>query len=152
MNKYLLTITLNLVAVILLITFISGPLLIAKNMAKVAGVKTESKFLVVSQIEKFPNFSLSQKENTYSIFFTKQGSSQVFLGVLIVNNPTDIAQTYSLNEVSGQAQAFFGEDLGSQLREISVPPTASVPISFFPDVGLETDTQTVEFKITAEGE
>ena len=46
---------LNFSAVLLLSALIVGPLLIAKNMAKVAGVKSESKFLVVSQIQKFPN-------------------------------------------------------------------------------------------------
>jgi hypothetical protein len=71
---------------------------------------------------------------------------------LIVNNPRDTVQTYSLNEVSGQAQAFFGEDLGSQTTEISVPPAASVPISLFSGPESSNTTQTVEFKITAEGE
>lgn len=143
--------TLNLFAVLLLTFLISGPLLIAKNMAKVAGVKSESKFLVVSQVEKFPNLSLTQRENTYSISFTKVGSEQAFLGVLIVNNPTDTVQTYSLNEVTGQAQAFFGDDLGNQLTKISVPPATSVPISLFSDAESETESQTVEFKITAGG-
>ena len=143
---------LNFSAVLLLSALIAGPLLIAKNMAKVAGVKSESKFLVVSQIEKFPNLALTQRENAYSISFTKVGSEQAFLGVLIVNNPTDKTQTYSLNEVTGQAQAFFGEDLGSQTTKISVPSQASLPISLFSDAGSESVTQTVEFRITAEDE
>src|SRR4030067_2951864 len=119
MHKFALMMFVNISSVLLLVALIVGPLLIAKNMAKVAGVKSESKFLVVSQIEKFPNLNLTQRENAYSISFTKQGLSQAYLGVLIVNNPRDTVQTYSLNEVSGQAQAFFGEDLGSQTTEIS---------------------------------
>ena len=143
---------LNFSAVLLLSALIVGPLLIAKNMAKVAGVKSESKFLVVSQIEKFPNLNLTQRENTYSISFTKVGSEQAFLGVLIVNNPTATIQTYSIERISGDAQAFFGEDLGNQLTKITVPSHVSVPISLFSDSGSESETQTVEFTITAEGE
>src|SRR4030065_95805 len=95
---------LNFSAILLLSALIVGPLLIAKNMAKVAGVKSESKFLVVSQIEKFPNLNLTQRENAYSISFTKQGSSQAYIGVLIVNNPTDATQTYSIERISDEAQ------------------------------------------------
>ena len=143
---------LNFSAILLLSALIVGPLLIAKNMARVAGVKSESKFLVVSQIEKFPNLSLSQQENTYSISFTKQGPSQAYLGILIINNPTAATQTYMIERISSQAQVFFGEDLGSQTTKISVPPAASVPISLISEAGLESESQTVEFKITAEGE
>ena len=141
---------LNFSAILFLSALIVGPLLIAKNMAKVAGVKSESKFLVVSQIEKFPNLSLSQKENTYSISFTKQGPAQAYIGVLIVNNPTETTQIYSIERISGEAQPFFGEDLGNQLTKIPVPPAASVPISLFSDTGSDTETQTVEFKIQAD--
>src|SRR3990167_8578441 len=87
---------LNFCAVLLLTALIAGPLLIAKSMAKVAGVKSESKFLVISQIEKFPNLNLAQRENMYSISYTKQGQSQAYIGVLIVNNPTETPQTYSI--------------------------------------------------------
>ena len=138
---------LNFCAVLFLSALIVGPLLIAKNMAKVAGVKSESKFLVVSQIEKFPNLALTQRENTYSISYTKQGLLQAYIGVLVINNPTDRTQTYSLNEVSGQAWAFFGEDLGNQLTKITVPPAASVPVSLFSESEPMDFSQTVEFKI-----
>ena len=141
---------LNFSAILLLSALIAGPLLIAKNMAKVAGVKSESKFLVVSQIEKFPNLALTQRENTYSISFTKVGSEQAFLGILIVNNPAETTQTYSIERISGESQPFFGEDLGSQLTEISVPSTASVPISLFSGSEASTDSQTVEFSISSD--
>src|SRR3990167_3556468 len=147
MHKLILMIFVNISAVLVLTALIAGPLLIAKNMAKVAGVKSESKFLVVSQIEKFPNLALTQRDNAYSISYTKQGSQQAFLGVLIVNNPTEKTQTYSIERISGEAQPFFGEDLGNQLTKIPVPPAASVPISLFSDAGSETENQTVEFAI-----
>lgn len=143
---------LNFSGVLLLVSLIIGPLLIAKDMAKVAGVKSESKFLVVSQIEKFPNLSLTQKKNTYSISFTKQGPAQAYLGVLIVNNPTGTTQAYSIDRISGESQPFFGEDLDNRMIDISVPPAASVPISLFSDAESESESQTLEFRITAEGE
>src|SRR3989338_1223173 len=107
MHKFALMMFVNISSVLLLVALIVGPLLIAKNMAKVAGVKSESKFLVVSQIEKFPNLALTQRENAYSISYTKQGSSQVYLGVLIINNPTGTTQAYSIGRISGDAQPFF---------------------------------------------
>src|SRR3989338_4204539 len=140
MHKFALMMFVNISSVLLLVALIVGPLLIAKNMAKVAGVKSESKYLIVSQIEKFPNLSLVQRENTYSISFAKQGPSQAYLGVLIVNNPTATTQTYSIERISGQAEAFFGEDLGSQLTKISVPSQASVPISILSDTVSQTQT------------
>lgn len=138
---------LNFCAVLLLTALIAGPLLIAKNMTKVAGVKSESKFLVVSQIEKFPNLNLTQRENKYSISYTKQGPAQAYIGVLIVNNPTDTTQTYGIERVSGQAQAFFGEDLGNRAFGITVPSQASVPVSLFSESETMDSSQTVEFKI-----
>jgi len=143
---------LNFSAILLLSALIVGPLLIAKNMAKVAGVKSESKFLVVSQIEKFPNLSLTQRENTYSISFAKQGPSQAYLGVLVVNNPTNSTQTYGIEVTNGASWVFFGEDLDNQLTKVAVPPAAAVPVSVFSDAGSESESQTVEFKITVEGE
>ena len=141
---------LNFSAILLLSALIVGPLLIAKNMAKVAGVKSESRYLVVSQIEKFPNFALTQRDDTYSISYSKQGPSQAYIGVLIVNNPTETTQTYTIERISGEAQPFFGEDLGGQLTEISVPSTASVPISLFSGSEASTDSQTVEFSISSD--
>ena len=150
MHKFALMMFVNISSVLLLVALIVGPLLIAKNMAKVAGVKSESRYLVVSQIEKFPNFALTQRDDTYSISYSKQGPSQAYIGVLIVNNPTETTQTYTIERISGEAQPFFGEDLGGQLTEISVPSTASVPISLFSDAQSESGTQTVDFKIEAD--
>ena len=138
---------LNFCAVLLLSALIVGPLLVAKNMAKVAGVKSESKYLIVSQIEKFPNLVLTQRENTYSISYTKVGSEQAFLGILIVNNPTETTQIYSIERISGQAEAFFGEDLDNRVFEITVPSQVSVPVSLFSGSEPMDSSQTVEFKI-----
>lgn len=141
---------LNFCAVLLLTALIAGPLLIAKNMAKVAGVKSESRYLVVSQIEKFPNLSLSQRENIYSISFTKQGPSQAYIEVLIVNNPTDTTQVYSIERMSGEAQPFFGENSDDQSTKVTVPVGASVSLSLFSGAEQTTENQTLEFKIQAD--
>ena len=129
---------------------IAVPFFFAKDLAKVAGVKSASKFLVVSQIEKFPNLTLSQEGNQYTISFEKQGPSQAFLDILIINNPTGTTQTYSLKVISGQAKLFFGENLENQTTQISVPSSASVPISLFSSDGAESSGQIVRFMITAE--
>ena len=138
---------LNFSGVLLLTALVVGPLLIAKNLAKVAGVKSESRFLVVSQIEKFPNLSLAQTGNAYSISFSKQGQSQAYTRVLIVNNPTDTTQTYRIEVVSGQAHPFFGEDLDNRVFEITVPSQVSVPVSLFSGSESMDSSQTVEFTI-----
>jgi len=150
MHKFALMMFVNISSVLLLVALIVGPLLIAKNMAKVAGVKSESKYLIVSQIERFPNLSLVQKENTYSISFAKQGPSQAYIGVLIVNNPTETTQTYNLEIISGEAKPFFGENPDDQSTKVTVPSQASVPLSLFSDARSESENQTVEFRIQAE--
>lgn len=131
MHKFALMMFVNISSVLLLVALIVGPLLIAKNMAKVAGVKSESRFLVVSQVEKFPNLNLAQRENTFSISYTKQGSAQAYLGVLIVNNPTAATQTYKVERISGDAQAFFGENPSDQSTKVTVPAGASIALSLF---------------------
>lgn len=142
-------ITLNFLAVVLLVSLITTPIFFAKNAAKVAGVQNISPYLIVSQIEKFPNMTLSQNQDRYQIAYTKQAPSQAFLGILILNNPTDSTQTYQLQVISGQAKPFFGEDLQNQLTTISVPPTASIPISLLSSDGNPAQVQTVEFTIKA---
>ena len=159
-HNHFLKITLNFLAVILLLSLIATPLYFAKNFAQVAGVKSSASYLVVSQIEKFPNLSFSQSADIYSITFTKQGSFQAFLGILILNNPTDSTQTYGLAQTFGQGKLFFGENLEDQLATISVPSQTSVPISLYsseettpaasPDStsgGQTTSSQSVEFRI-----
>lgn len=126
--KDLAKITANFFAVLLLVGLLLTPLLFAKNFAKVAGVKSQSQYLIVSQVEKFPNISLTQNQDTYTLTFTKYSESQAFLQVLILNNPTDKTHSYEIN-ASGEAKVFFGEDLNDIQTEITVPAMASVPIS-----------------------
>lgn len=139
-------ITSNFIAVLLLIGLIAMPIYFAKNFAKVAGVKSESKYLLVSQIEKFPNLSFSQSGDQYKITYTKFGPSQAFLGIFILNNPTGVTQTYTITTTSGNGELFFGQDLRNQQTTISVPNQTSIPISLISDTG-SSDSQTIEFKI-----
>ena len=150
MSNHFLTITLNFSAVILLIALIATPFLFAKNFAQVAGVKSESSYLIVSQVEKFPGMKLTQEADRYQISFEKLGSSQAYLGVLIINNPTQETKTYSLKITQGSAKVFFGEDLNNLLTKISVPASASIPISLLSSEEVTSSSQTVMFRINLE--
>ncbi|MDP2632150.1 MAG: hypothetical protein Q8P25_00305 [Candidatus Curtissbacteria bacterium] len=136
---------LNFFSVVLLISLIAAPIYFATGFAKVAGVKSESKYLIVSQIDKFPNLKLSQTGDTYQISFTKMGPSQAFLDILILNNPTSEAQTYMVQKNIGTADIFFGHNLDDIRKEISVPSNSSVPLSIYSTDGNED--QSVEFTI-----
>lgn len=153
MNRsYLFGIIANFTAVGLLALLIGAPVYFAKNFAKVAGVKSTSKFLVVSQVENFPNLKLTQQEDKYQISFTKQGPAQAYLGVLVINNPTATSQTYNLLVSTGSAKLFFGQDVSNQLTKIAVPANVSVPISLFSSQEATAESQSVELKITADSE
>src|SRR3989344_5457780 len=121
----------NFFATSILIALLAMPILFATNFTKVAGVKNQSKYLIVSQIDKFPNLIFSQTNDIYRITFEKQGPSQAFLSVLILNNPTNQTENYSLETTPGPTKIFFGEDLDNQITKITVPPQTSVPISLF---------------------
>ncbi len=148
-NLHILKITLNFLAVVLLISLIATPFFFAKNFSKVAGVKSATPYLLVSQIEKFPNMKFSQEEDKYQISFEKLGPSQAYLGVLIINNPTDKTQTYSLDTL-GEIKVFFGEDLSNITTQISIPSSVSVPISLFSSSEILNQIQSVEFRITTQ--
>jgi len=139
--------TLNFLGIVLLLGLIFTPIYFARNFAKVAGIKSISKYLVVSQVEKFPNLTFSQNADRYTITYSKYGQNQAFLGVLIVNNPTESTQTYKLEVTSGSAKVFFGQNLDDQRIQIAVPSGASVPISLISDPGSESESQIVEFVI-----
>ncbi|MBI3283125.1 hypothetical protein HYZ70_03575 [Candidatus Curtissbacteria bacterium] len=147
---------LNFLAVVLLIGLVATPIYFAQNAASVAGVKSESKYLVVSQVEKFPGMTLSQQGDQYTVSFTKLGPSQAYLGVLIVNNPTNQTQNYSLQRLNltgnltgglTSPTVFFGENLDDQKTQIAVPSGASVSASLFSNSGAEVEKQSVEFSI-----
>ena len=147
MNSHFLKITLNFMAVVLLVGLIATPFFFAKNFSKVAGVKSQSQFLLVSQIEKFPGMEFSQEADSYRISFIKQGPSQAYLGVLIINNPTDRTQIYDLKVTSGSTQVFFGEDLDNLITQITIPSGILVPISLISDFESEIKNQSAEFVI-----
>lgn len=140
--------TSNFFAVVLLVSLLSFPFIFAKNVAKVAGVKSESRYLLVSQAEKFPNLTFSQQGTEYQLTFTKQGPSQAFLGVLVLNNPTQTAQTYQIGQISDQGKIFFGEDLENQKTTISLPSSSSVPLSLLSEEASQNENQTTVFTIT----
>lgn len=151
-KRHLFVVIANFSAVVLLLALIALPIYFARNFAKVAGVKSESKFLVVSQIERFPNLTFAQSGDLYKITFTKQDPSQAYIGVLILNNPTENTQTYKLEVASGSAKPFFGEDLDNQLTQIFLPSTVSVPISLHSGPESTSESQITEFKVTADNE
>ncbi len=146
-KNHLFNIAANFLGIVFLISLISLPFLFAADFAKVAGVKTQAKYLIVSQIDKFPNLSLSQLGDQYTITVTKLGPSQAFLDLAFVNNPTDQNQTYTIKTESAGAEVFFGDNLDNQQTKISVPGQTSIPISLLSDPA--DKSQSVEFQIEA---
>lgn len=149
MNKHAMKITVNLFAVLFLVGIVATPFYFARNFSQVSGVRSQTPFLIVSQIEKFPGMNLSQAGDRYELSFERVNPSQAYLGVLIVNNPSNDTQTYSIQASSGSTTVFFGEDIENQLASIKAPPGTSVPVSLI-SVGNITSTQTVEFSIQSE--
>lgn len=149
MNQRLLKVAANFFAILILVALIATPIYFAKNFAQVAGVKSQSEYLVVSQVEKFPGMTFLQNSEGFQITFTKQGSSQAYLGVLIVNNPTSEPKKYTISTNSPENSVFFGQDLQNQLNQISVPPQTSVPVSILSQNSLSS-TQTVQFTIQSQ--
>ena len=146
-HKMFLKFTLNFLAVILLIVLIAAPFYFANNFSQVAGVKSSNEYLVVSQVERFPQMKLTQSGNNYQVTFTKQNPVQAYLSVLIINNPTNETKTYTLETPSDSAAVFFGNDLDNPVAEIQVPPFASIPVSIMSSS--ELLTQTVEFVLNS---
>lgn len=137
--------TLNFFAVVLLTSLIAAPIYFAKNFAKVAGVKSEASYIASSQVDKFPQMKLEQEGDSYKISFTKQATSQAYLSVLIVTNPTKEAKLYTIIQPPTATSAFFGEDVNNLQTEVKIPPSTSVPISLISTSG-END-QTIQFTI-----
>lgn len=150
MNRHLFVPFANIVAVILLVSLIAAPIYFAKNFTNVAGVTSQSQYLIVSQVEKFPGMTFAQSGNRYQISFNKLAPSQAYLAILVITNPTETTQTYTLEASSGQTKPFFGQDINNQLIELSLPSGASVPISLFSEG--DPAAQSVEFRIIANSE
>lgn len=148
MNKYLLRIVTNTLAVFVLLTLIAAPIYFAKNFAQVAGVKSQSNYLLVSQIDKFPGMTFSQLGQNYTINFTKQATSQAYLALFIINNPTNGAKTYTIKSNNSKNTLFFGEDLKNQQSKINIPTQSSAPISLLSQS--PQDTQSATFQILSD--
>ncbi|OGD87001.1 hypothetical protein A2164_04220 [Candidatus Curtissbacteria bacterium RBG_13_35_7] len=145
-KQYLLQIGLNFAAIVLLIALILTPFYFARNVSQIAGIKSETPYLIISQVENFPGLELNQEDNQYQISFTKQSASQAYLAVLILNNPTSETKSYSLQVTGDTTTAFFGQDLENQITQINVPSGASVPISLISSDS-QQDKQLITFSI-----
>lgn len=131
--KHLFASLLNFAAVIVLLVILATPFYFAGNMAKVAGIKSTVPYLITSQIEKFPNVTLSQQGQIYQISYTKLSPSQEFQELLILTNPTTSTQTYRILTISGSSRVYFGKVAENQANQISLPAGSSAPISLFSD-------------------
>lgn len=129
MKKLIPIIFLNFATFATLMALFGAPVYFAHNFAQVAGVKSESAYLLVSQIAKFPNLKYEQVGEDHKISIVKQAESQVFLSVFIINNPTGTNKTYSINTAKGESTVFFGENLKNQQTKIDAPAGSSIPIS-----------------------
>lgn len=147
-KHHLTTIIYNFLAVVLLVSLIAAPIYFAKNFAQVAGVKSQSNYLLVSQIDKFPGMTFSQSGQNYTINFTKQATSQAYLQVFIINNPTNGAKTYTIKSNNSKNTLFFGEDLKNQQTKINIPAQSSAPISLLSQS--PQDTQSATFQILSD--
>ncbi len=148
MKKYLVKIVTNTLAVFLLLVLIAAPIYFAKNFAQVAGIKSQSNYLLVSQIDKFPGMTLSQSGQNYTINFTKQATSQAYLAIFIINNPTNNAKTYTIVTNNAKNTLFFGEDLNNLQNKINIPAQSSAPISLLSQS--PQNSQSVTFQIQAD--
>lgn len=142
---HLRTIGLNFGATLLLLGIITSPFYIAKNLNQVAGVKSESLFLVTSQIDKFPLMKLEQSGNTYKISFEKIQSSQAFTQVLLLTNPTSQTKIYKVITKDDQDKVFFGENHKDLQDTVTAPSKITIPISILANSQNLVDS--VEFEI-----
>ena len=147
MKHHLLKIGLNCSAVFILLVLIATPIYFAKNFAQVSGVKSQSNYLLVSQIDKFPGITFTQTDQNYTINFTKQATSQAYLALFIINNPTNSAKTYTIRSNNTKNTLFFGEDLNHQQTTINIPTQSSAPISLLSQS--PQDVQSATFQIRA---
>jgi len=145
-HNHFLTITLNFLAVVLLVSLLAAPIYFAKNVAQIAGVKNQTNYLIVSQIDKFPGMMFSQDGARYEISFERQNPSQAYLSVVILTNPTNEAKNYNLISSGGSTKIFFSEDFQNPKTEIKIPAKSTIPISLLSE-GDAPSVQTVEFTI-----
>lgn len=138
----------NFITVIILLLLLAAPFYFAGSITKpanIAGAKIQEPYIIVSQIDKFPNLGLSQKGNSYQITFNKIAGAQAFTGVMLITNTTGRTQNYEIVKSFGDAAIFFGEDIRNIITQITVPSGISIPISLFSQSGPQN--QSVEFTI-----
>lgn len=145
--KNILAFLANFSGIVVLILIIALPFLLANRIVKVAGVKTTVPYLISSQIEYFPNVSLSQEGQIYSLTYSKTSPSQLFQSLLILTNPTGSTQNYNLVTVNGQDQLFLGVDPKNQIIKIALPSGASTPISLLSDDHKSSQKSKLDFSI-----
>lgn len=144
MKNHLANIIANFSLVVILVVLIATPMYFAKNFTQVAGVKTQSQYLLVSQVEKFPNLKLNQESENYSVTWNKTASHLAFTGVFILNNPTKTPLSYKIETKNGSAEVFFGEDIENKLIEVLLPSSTSAPVSIY----APENVQTAQFRIS----
>lgn len=138
-KSHLQNILLNFSAILLLGALIAAPIYFAKNITKVAGVKSQSPYLLLSQVEKFPQMSLTQTGSKYSLSFTKQAQKQAYQSVFILNNPTNETKTYQISNESESNSAFFGEDISRIQTKITLPAKGATSISIISNSSQSSD-------------
>jgi hypothetical protein len=148
--KHAYLVFLNLVAVFVLLLLLGMPFYFASTITKpanVAGAKSQRPFVVISQVDKFPNIKLLQQDDSYKITFEKIAPSQAFTSLLLITNPTNRAQNYSIIKTAGDAEVFFGEDLENRQTTITAPSSVSIPISIYSAKESSASSQTVDFQV-----
>lgn len=141
---------LNLLAVFALLLLLGTPFYLASTISKpasVAGAKSQRPYVIISQVDKFPNIKLLQEENSYKITFSKIAPSQAFTSLLLITNPTNRAQNYKIVKTAGDAEIFLGVDLENRQTSITAPSSVSIPISVYSAKESSASSQTVEFHI-----
>ncbi|MBI4037703.1 hypothetical protein HY382_01495 [Candidatus Curtissbacteria bacterium] len=136
-KKHFLYTLANFSTFMVLAAIVAAPLYFASKFTQVAGVKSQSTYLIISQAEKFPGMKFSQDGTTYSL--NLPNSAEAYLAVLILNNPTNQSRTYQIESSDG---FFFGDNLDEKLKSISLPAGASVPVSV-----QSKDNSEVEFSV-----
>lgn len=124
MKLHIVKITTNFFAILSLLALISAPIYFASKFTNVAGVKSESKYLIISQTEEFPGMKFSQEGTTYTLALPD--SAEAYLAVLILNNPTNQSRTYTIVD---NDKVFFGENLEDKITVVSLPAGLSIPVS-----------------------
>ncbi len=148
--RHLYLVILNFMAVFALLLLLGTPFFFASIISKpagVAGAKTQNNFLIVSQVDKFPNVKLVQEDGLYKITFEKISQSQAITSLLLITNPTNQAQKYEILKSNGKAEVFFGEDLQNRETTILAPSSVTIPISIYSSGESTSSSQTVDFQI-----